>query len=112
MPPLPKLPGLYAWELNGTVVYIGPTRTPLTKRLGPQGYARISTYNTFAREPGRKNGGQQTNCRINELANRALSAGSRLRIWYRVTAVDDAKVEESAWMRLHGKPEWNRRLEG
>lgn len=111
MPRLPAAPGLYAWERDGITVYIGQTRVPLASRLGPNGYATITTYNTLAKQPGRTNGGQQTNCRINALANQALTAGSTLRIWYRLTAPDRAAAEEAAWMAQHGTPEWNRRTE-
>lgn len=112
MPRVPAEPGLYAWELDGVVVYVGQTQGSLAKRLGSMGYATISTYNTFAPQPGRSNGGQQTNCRINALANEALAAGSTLLVWYRVTDVDESRMAEADWMRRHGKPEWNRRLEG
>jgi hypothetical protein len=84
---------------------------PLSKRLGPMGYSTISTYNTLAREPGRRNGGQQTNCRVNALANQSLASGHRLALWYRVTPPEFARVEEAGWMNAHGKPEWNRRVE-
>jgi hypothetical protein len=80
MPPFPNEPGLYLWEEDGEVVYVGQTRTPLGVRLGSQGYATISNYNTFARQPGRTNGGQQTNCRVNALANRSLTSGHTLTI--------------------------------
>ena len=111
MPRLPDEPGLYLWDQDGTVVYVGQTRTPLSKRLGSNGYSTISTYNTLARQPGRTNGGQQTNCRINAVANRALADGHRLTIWYRLTRAADARAAEARWMAQHGKPEWNRRLE-
>ncbi len=112
MPKLPTEPGLYAWQLDdAAVVYLGQTRTPLAERLGSNGYATISTYNTLARQPGRTNGGQQTNCRINALANAALVAGARLVIWYHVTRVEDALGDEARWMTRWGKPEWNRRIE-
>ena len=111
MPPLPEDPGLYIWEVDGQVMYVGQTRTPLRKRLGSQGYATISNYNTFARQPGRTNGGQQTNCRINALANRALAAGQEIRIWYRATLAENAGPEESLWMSEFGVPPWNRRDE-
>jgi hypothetical protein len=86
MPPLPKEPGLYLWEVDGTVRYVGQTRMPLAERLGSRGYATISNYNTLARQPGKRNGGQQTNCRINALANQELSEGRTISIWFRVTA--------------------------
>jgi hypothetical protein len=111
MPKLPGEPGLYAWQLDERVVYVGQTRTPLAKRLGSNGYATISTYNTLAREPGRTNGGQQTNCRINAWANAVLVSGGTLSIWYRVTAAEEALTEEARWMDAHGKPDWNRRVE-
>ena len=34
MPPLPNAPGVYLWEKDGKVVYVGQTRMPLAKRLG------------------------------------------------------------------------------
>lgn len=80
MPPLPSEPGLYLWELDGQVVYVGQTRTPLSKRLGSNGYSTIATFNTLARQPGRTNGGQQTNCRVNALANQALAGCHKLTI--------------------------------
>jgi hypothetical protein len=111
VPPLSADPGLYIWELDGQVVYVGQTRTPLSKRLGSNGYSTITAYNTLARQPGRTNGGQQTNCRVNALANQALAGGHHLIIWYRGTPAQQALMEEARWMAAHGKPEWNRRLE-
>lgn len=112
MPNLPGEPGIYLWDLEGTIVYVGRTTTPLKERLGSRGYATISDYNTLARQPGRTNGGQQTNCRVNGLANEALAAGRQLSIWYLVTTSTDAAAAEASWMAEHGKPEWNRRIEG
>jgi hypothetical protein len=111
MPALPFEPGLYLWEVDSRVVYVGQTTTPLLRRLGSNGYSTITTYNTLARQPGRTNGGQQTNCRVNALANQALVAGHQLTIWYRVMLAEQALAEEARWMTAHGKPEWNRRLE-
>jgi hypothetical protein len=108
MPPLPDEPGLYVWCSDGVPVYVGQTRGALRSRLGPNGYSTISTYNTFARQPGRRNGGQQTNCRVNSLANLALRDGHMLTLWYRVTASLDALAAEADWMRWHGLPTWNR----
>lgn len=108
MPSLPPEPGLYVWCESGSPVYVGQTRSSLRSRLGTNGYARISTYNTFAREAGRTNGGQQTNCRVNALANAAIVSGHRLTLWFRVTAAEGARDVEARWMRLHGVPPWNR----
>ena len=111
MPQLPNEPGLYLWDVEGSIVYVGQTRTPISKRLGSNGYATISTYNTLARQPGKTNGGQQTNCRINALANAQLSLGQRIAIWYRVIAAEAAASEEARWMSIFGAPDWNRRIE-
>ena len=111
MPPLPAQSGIYAWVRDGVVLYLGQTQTPLSKRLGSNGYSTISTYNTLARQPGRTNGGQQTNCRINALANAALTSEVSLFIWYRIAAPAATKFEEAEWMSQWGMPPWNRRLE-
>jgi hypothetical protein len=111
MPELPNDPGLYLWDVDGTVMYVGQTRTSLSKRLGSNGYATITTYNTLARQPGKTNGGQQTNCLINALANAVLPAENRIAIWYRVTSAEDAGTEEVRWMSIFGVTEWNRKIE-
>ena len=110
MPPLPNEAGIYLWEQDGEVVYVGQTRQPLRARLGPQGYARITDYNTYAQSSG-KGGGQQTNCRINALANQALRDGHTLAIWHRTMSAEDARREEARWMERFGRPTWNLRLE-
>lgn len=111
MPPLPELPGVYLWVINDVVMYVGQTVGTLRNRLGPRGYATISGYNTLAREPGRVNGGQQTNCRINALANAVLTARREIVLWYRVTDATEAKALEAQWMGRFGMPPWNRRTE-
>lgn len=111
MPPLPDEPGAYLWQEEDRIVYVGQTRTPLVKRLGPNGYSTITAYNTLAREAGRRNGGQQTNCRVNALANESLASGRSLTIWYRVANAADAAGLEQTWMAEFGMPSWNRKLE-
>jgi hypothetical protein len=108
MPLVPNEPGLYLWEMDGKVLYVGQTRTPLRKRLGSQGYSTISNYNTFARQPGRTNGGQETNCRVNALANTLLAAGNSINIWTKSTAPEVALASETEWINTFGKPVWNR----
>jgi hypothetical protein len=94
--------------MDGKVLYVGQTRTPLRKRLGSQGYSTISNYNTFARQPGRTNGGQETNCRVNALANTLLAAGNSINIWTKSTAPEVALASETEWINTFGKPVWNR----
>jgi len=83
----------------------------LRTRLGSNGYSSISNYNTFARQPSRSNGGQQTNCRVNMLANSSLANGDEINIWYRTEVGLDLRAEESKWMNQNGVPMWNRRDE-
>ena len=97
------------WCVLDEPVYVGQTRGTLRSRLGPNGFSTISTYNTFARESGRTNGGQQTNCRINALANVAVREDRGLTIWYRITSAAEALDAEAQWMKQHGLPPWNRR---
>lgn len=111
MPPLPNSPGVYLWSLGDAIVYVGQTQSSLAIRLGPRGYSTISNYKTFARQPGRRNGGQETNCRINSLANEALSSGHQLCIWYQCTPKEHAPTLEAQWMATYGLPIWNRRKE-
>lgn len=110
MPPLPDAPGLYVWSCGDSPLYVGQTRNSLRTRLGSQGYATISLYNTYARQPGRTNGGQQTNCRVNALANALLSAGATIQLWIRTTPAADARAAESLFIAEHGLPPWNRPL--
>jgi hypothetical protein len=111
MPPIPNLPGVYLWELDETVVYVGRARTTFSSRLGSNGYSTISMYNTLAREID-KAGGQETNCRINSLANAVLDEGQDLILWYRVTdGAESASAAEVEWMAAYGTPQWNRRTE-
>ena len=111
MPRLPSEPGLYLWDEDGEVVYVGHARMPLKVRLGSEGDSTISNYNTFAPEPRRSNGGQQTNRRINALANQSLRARHSLAILHRTMVAGRSGQEEVLWMRRFGLPKWNRRDE-
>jgi len=108
MPDVPDSPGVYLWDLDGQIVYVGETRSSLKQRLGSRGYSTISNYNTFKKQPGRSNPGQETNCRINSLANDALSSGHKISIWYRSTSKEFAQSLEAQWKSTYGLPIWNR----
>jgi excinuclease UvrABC nuclease subunit len=74
----PRRPGVYAFVLDGTVVYIGLTRTTLSGRLG--GYRRGHP-------------GQPTNARLNPLIVDALKKGKRVSVLI-------ATPSESKWNDL------------
>lgn len=111
MPELPTHSGLYIWEVDGDVLYLGQTSQSLVRRMGSQGHAVIHRANTLAPEPGRRNGGQRTNCRINALANEVLRRGGVISLWTRETTSSDARDLESQWMAEFCTPPWNRRSE-
>jgi hypothetical protein len=112
MPSVPDSPGIYVWSVKGVPVYVGKASNSLHTRLGANGYARISRYNTYAPQPGRKNGGQQTNCRINALAGAALGSGEPIELWYRTLPTSvEASEAESGWVRNYGVPAWSLRDE-
>jgi len=62
------------------------------------GYGIISPRNYFA-------GGQETNCRINNLIYQAAKAGRRISLWF-VNTKDYKGIERE--LRASDPPEWNR----
>jgi len=108
MPILPDHAGVYVWASGDAALYVGQTTGTLRARLGSNGYSTISTYNTLARQPGRTNGGQQTNCRINAPANAHLLAGFSIELWFAAMDAAEARSAEAAFMTEHGLPPWNR----
>lgn len=93
---LPGSSGVYLLASDGTVVYVGRA-VNLQKRFS-MGYGNISPKNCYQ-------GGQQTNCRINQLVLQAAKQGKSLRIF-----IHECQDQESFEARLiaHLKPEWNR----
>ena len=57
---------------------------------------RIQHASGLGDDPVLFTAGQQTNCRINALADAALVAGFELAIWFRETSPEDAPGEEAA----------------
>ncbi len=93
---LPGSSGVYLLISDCTVVYVGRA-VNLQKRFS-MGYGNISPKNCYQ-------GGQQTNCRINQLVLQAARQGKSLRIF-----IHECQDQESFEARLiaHLKPEWNR----
>ncbi|WP_344731740.1 hypothetical protein [Nocardioides fonticola] len=81
---LPPVPGTYRVTRDGDVLYVGETRN-LAGRWGRRNYAVIDPRNCYR-------GGQSTNCRINNLIGRELSAGNLLAL--RLYETDEPKVVE------------------
>ncbi|GHC21217.1 GIY-YIG nuclease family protein [Aidingimonas halophila] len=88
--------GVYALVVDEYVYYIGECEN-LTNRFN-MGYGNISPRNCFA-------GGQETNCRINNLIFTSVSEGLKATLWFHETS--DYKQVESD-LRARGKFGWNR----
>jgi hypothetical protein len=88
--------GVYILTVDDKVWYVGECAN-LSVRFNA-GYGNISPKNCFK-------GGQETNCRLNNLVYTAAKAGERISLWLFQT-VDYKSVE--AALRSALKPAWNR----
>lgn len=88
--------GVYALTVNNELRYIGECAN-LAARFNA-GYGNISPKNCYR-------GGQETNCRLNNLVCLAFSAGQHTVLWFFQTS--DYKPVESA-LRRALNPVWNR----
>jgi hypothetical protein len=88
--------GVYAITVDSAPKYIGECDN-LSERYN-MGYGNISPRNCFI-------GGQETNCRINNLIYDTSTAGHRIDLWFHRT--ENHKTIE-AQLRALLKPEWNR----
>jgi hypothetical protein len=88
--------------MNGDAdLYVGQCEN-LEIRWGMTGYGGISPRNCYQ-------GGQQTNCRINNLIYRETKVGVELRLWFHLLKGDKQKrlaVEKRLIAAL--QPTWNR----
>ena len=91
-----KVNGVYVLTVDGALMYVGECAN-FSARFNA-GYGNISPKNCFK-------GGQETNCRLNNLLYMALLADRRISLWFFQTA--DYKSVEVA-MRRNLNPPWNR----
>lgn len=95
----PATPGVYAVVREGDILYVGKSEN-LAERWGRTNYAVIDPRNCYQ-------GGQSTNCRINNLIGAELGAGRALELWTHETS-DPASVETAVYRPL--LPPWNVRV--
>ncbi|MBV9199464.1 MAG: GIY-YIG nuclease family protein [Alphaproteobacteria bacterium] len=88
--------GVYIVTIHGKVQYVGECEN-LSSRFN-MGYGNISPRNCFK-------GGQETNCRLNNLVYRATAADETILLWFYHT-MDNKKVE--AELRRTLMAPWNR----
>jgi hypothetical protein len=91
-----RVRGVYVLTVDGAPQYVGECAN-LSARFNA-GYGNISPKNCFK-------GGQETNCRLNNLLYAGLLAGQRISLWFFRT--NDYKSVEAA-MRRTLNPTWNR----
>lgn len=91
-----RISGVYALTVADAVRYIGEC-AGLSSRFN-NGYGNISPKNCYK-------GGQETNCRLNNLVYMAAASGQVIRLWFLPT--DEYKQVE-ARLREVLKPVWNR----
>lgn len=90
-----SIAGVYAISVDHDVRYIGET-IDLSSRYN-MGYGNVSPRNCFS-------GGQETNCRLNNLILQAVDAGCQVDLWFFPT--DEYKLIE-ADLRRKLRPAWN-----
>lgn len=93
----PKGSGVYFWEVDGVVVYVGRAKC-LHNRLSSQ-YGTVSPRHPYA-------GGQIQKCRINAKINAAVVSGQRVTV--RWEATPDYIATEAALLK-NVLPAWNLR---
>lgn len=91
----PRSAGVYAWWVDGELVYIGRA-TSLRNRLSAQ-YGRVSPRHPFE-------GGQIQKCRINSLLNLALDGGKIVEVSW--CCCEDFQASERRLIEAH-RPPWN-----
>jgi hypothetical protein len=91
-----KTCGVYAIISGTAVLYIGECEN-LSARYN-MGYGNISPRNCFV-------GGQETNCRINNLIYCAVNNGAELTLWF-LPSSDFKTIERE--LRALVRPVWNR----
>ncbi|HTQ12495.1 MAG TPA: GIY-YIG nuclease family protein [Rhizomicrobium sp.] len=91
-----RIPGVYALTVDNALRYIGECAN-FSARFN-MGYGNISPKNCYM-------GGQQTNCRLNNLIYSEVTTGKGVALWFHSTA-DYKAIEFELRSRL--VPPWNR----
>lgn len=95
--------GVYVIMNAQTVLYVGECQN-LEDRYSSNGYGGISPRNCFK-------GGQETNCRINNLILETVNNGGRPTLWFHPSGEGkSARVEMETHLMAALRPTWNRGL--
>ena len=88
--------GVYVIIVDGEIVYVGECQN-LSERFNARGYGTISPRNCFE-------GGQSTNCRVNNRILRHAKQGQKVELWFQETS--NRRLVETKLIRTL-KPLWN-----
>jgi len=88
--------GVYAITVDGEIVYVGECQN-LSERFNARGYGTISPRNCFE-------GGQPTNCRVNNCILRRAKQGRKVELWFHETS--NRRLVETELIRKL-EPPWN-----
>jgi len=93
--------GVYILKKNDVPVYVGQCFN-LYKRWSSNGYGGISPRNCFK-------GGQETNCRINNLICLELQNGASFELYFHELSPEKFRLNEVEIMLITNlRPDWNR----
>lgn len=93
--------GVYVLTREEEILYVGECQN-LEERWGTRGYGRIHPRNCFQ-------GGQQTNCRINNLICMESPTSPELALWFfQMNGDKQERVAAETGLIASTKPPWNR----
>lgn len=93
--------GVYVLSTQNSPLYVGECEN-LEKRWGSMGYGNISPRNCYT-------GGQETNCRINNLIYKGAITGAEFDLWFhQVTGDKQARLAVESKLVAALQPPWNR----
>lgn len=103
---VPALPGVYAWVVDGSVMYVGKSNA---LRQVVQGVRMQRAYNDYTYVPASKVA-QVSNprVRVNGLLNRAIGDGETATWWWLTLESADAAGQREAELIDEWEPPWNR----
>jgi len=103
---VPELPGVYAWDVSDSVMYVGHSKC---LRQVVDGVRMGRPYNDYTYVPPSKTGQiSSPRLRINGELNRCFVAEATVRWWCRTCASRDHAVELERRLFHEWSPSWNR----
>lgn len=101
----PSAPGVYAWEVDGSVRYVGKAKSLIHVVQG----ARLQrAFNDYTYIPPSKVAQKSSpRVRVNSLLNEAFESGSTVRWWWRREGSETEALVAEAQLIRNWAPPWN-----